>query len=472
MRYRKFGKLDWEVSVLGFGTMRLPWINGDYNRIDEPKATRILHYAIDHGVNYVDTGWMYHDGNSERFLGRVLKNIYREKVKIATKLHFHSVETPRDFDKILHEQLKRLQTDHIDMYLLHGLCQAGWHKLRDWNVLCWAEKAIADGYIGHLGFSFHDSFPVFKEIVDAYDNWAMCQIQYNFLDENVQAGTKGLHYAAEKGLAIVIMEPLRGGHLANPPQEIREIWDRSKKNPVNMAKIFMLKVEGEEPRYYLDEGANAQLNIEFITRSMKKSRPVIFYSGESGHLTLIMGNFKKLVQSAKQTGCLTIVDTVIPPQGNWNFLYQAAPFIDFLKCNQYEAQSITGKSDMKAALAALEKLGIPLTVVSLAKNGLLFSYNNLCYKVPPFKVRNIDSAGAGDAFNAGIIIKLAQWQGGSLQEQLKDSEARFFDTILFAAASGAKAVTARGCLAGVERSAVLKLLGEQAEKVMAGIESF
>ncbi len=234
----------------------------------------------------------------------------------------------------------------------------------------------------------------------------------------------------------------------------------------------MLKVEGEEPRYYLDEGANAQLNIEFITRSMKKSRPVIFYSGESGHLTLIMGNFKKLVQSAKQTGCLTIVDTVIPPQGNWNFLYQAAPFIDFLKCNQYEAQSITGKSDMKAALAALEKLGIPLTVVSLAKNGLLFSYNNLCYKVPPFKVRNIDSAGAGDAFNAGIIIKLAQWQGGSLQEQLKDSEARFFDTILFAAASGAKAVTARGCLAGVERSAVLKLLGEQAEKVMAGIESF
>jgi len=291
MRYRKFGKLDWEVSVLGFGTMRLPWINGDYNRIDEPKATRILHYAIDHGVNYVDTGWMYHDGNSERFLGRVLKNIYREKVKIATKLHFHSVETPRDFDKILHEQLKRLQTDHIDMYLLHGLCQAGWHKLRDWNVLCWAEKAIADGYIGHLGFSFHDSFPVFKEIVDAYDNWAMCQIQYNFLDENVQAGTKGLHYAAEKGLAIVIMEPLRGGHLANPPQEIREIWDRSKKNPVNMALQWLWsKPEISSVLSGMNSMEQIRQNIEYASTSGRQ----VFSRSDLELISMVRDKYNKI----------------------------------------------------------------------------------------------------------------------------------------------------------------------------------
>jgi predicted aldo/keto reductase-like oxidoreductase len=235
MKYRKFGKLDWEVSILGFGTMRLPYTNNNYDQINYPAATQMLRYAIDNGVNYVDTAWMYHDGNSERFLGCTLKNGYREKVKLATKLHFQAVKTPADFDKILHKQLKRLQTDHIDMYLLHGLSQAGWHKLRDWNVLDWAEKAMTDGYIGHLGFSFHDSFPVFKEIVNAYDNWTMCQIQYNFLDEDVQAGTEGLHYAAERGLAIVIMEPLRGGRLADPPPKIMEIWKHNQKNPVDMA---------------------------------------------------------------------------------------------------------------------------------------------------------------------------------------------------------------------------------------------
>jgi predicted aldo/keto reductase-like oxidoreductase len=235
MQYRKFGRLDWKVSALGFGAMRLPTIPGDHSQVDEPEATRMLHYAIEHGVNYVDTAWMYHDGSSERFLGRALKNGYREKVRLATKLHFHMVSGPQDFDKILNTQLKRLQTDHIDMYLLHGLFREGWYKLRNLDVLQWAEGTIADGRIGHLGFSFHDSFPVFKEIVDAYDKWAMCQLQYNILDEEVQAGTQGIKYAAEKGLAIVVMEPLRGGRLADPPKKLQDLWDRSGKNPVDIA---------------------------------------------------------------------------------------------------------------------------------------------------------------------------------------------------------------------------------------------
>ena len=225
MQYRKFGKLDFEVSALGFGAMRLPTLNDNWASIDEAEATRMLYHAIDQGVNYVDTAHPYHDGNSESFLGRALKNGYRQKVKLATKMPSWKIESPQDFDKYLNEQLTKLQTDHVDFYLLHSLNGATWHKLRDFGVLDWAERAIAAGRIGHLGFSFHDGYEAFKEIVDAYDRWGMCQIQYNYMDIENQAGFKGLQYAAAKRLPVVIMEPLLGGKLINPPQPVQEIWD-------------------------------------------------------------------------------------------------------------------------------------------------------------------------------------------------------------------------------------------------------
>jgi len=224
MRYRKFGKLDWEVSALGFGCMRFP-TTGKPEDIDEPEATRMLRYAIDRGVNYVDTAYLYHGGNSELFVGRALKEGYREKVRLATKLPCWKVETSEDFDKYLDEQLERLQTGHIDFYLLHALGEKSWHKMRDLGVLKWAESAIAGGRIGHLGFSFHDEYAIFQEIVDAYDGWTFCQIQYNYMDIENQAGTRGLQYAASKGLAVVIMEPLLGGRLVDPPDLIKALWD-------------------------------------------------------------------------------------------------------------------------------------------------------------------------------------------------------------------------------------------------------
>lgn len=227
MQYRPFGELDLQVSALGFGCMRLPTKSDDHSDIDEAEATKMLRYAIDQGLNYVDTAYPYHGGNSERLVGKALQDGYREKVHLATKLPCWEVKEADDFDRLLNEQLEKLQTDHIDFYLLHALNEKSWHKVRDLGVLEWAEGALADGRIDHLGFSFHDDYPVFKEIVDAYDDWAFCQIQYNYMDTDNQAGRRGLRYAASKGLAVVIMEPLLGGRLVDPPQEIQEIWDNA-----------------------------------------------------------------------------------------------------------------------------------------------------------------------------------------------------------------------------------------------------
>ncbi len=204
MQYRKFGKLKWQASALGFGAMRLPVIGSDQANINEPEAIRLIRYAIDHGVNYVDTAYPYHAGHSERVVGLALGDGYRDKVKLATKLPANRVQTAADFDRFFNEQLGRLQTDKIDFYLLHGLNQKGWTKVRDLGVLKWAEGQIAKGRIGHLGFSFHDSYDVFKGIVDDYGGWTFCQVLYNYMDIDYQAGRRGIEYAAAKGLAVVM----------------------------------------------------------------------------------------------------------------------------------------------------------------------------------------------------------------------------------------------------------------------------
>jgi len=226
MRYRQFGKLDWKVSALGFGAMRLPSKGTEMSSpVDEPEAIRIIRHAIDNGVNYVDTAYMYHMGNSEKILGRALKDGYREKIRLATKMPVNMPQKGDEFDKIFDDQLMKLQTAKIDFYLFHGLNKSSWDKTRAWDGIKWAEKRMARGEIGSLGFSFHDDFPVFKEIIDYYDNWTFCQIQYNYIDINNQAGRKGVEYAAGKGLGLVVMEPLRGGMLSKvPPEKVARIF--------------------------------------------------------------------------------------------------------------------------------------------------------------------------------------------------------------------------------------------------------
>ena len=228
MLYRKFGKTNEMVSILGFGCMRLPLLpGGDATKIDEKLATKIIRYAIDEGVNYIDTAYPYHgtgmgsSGQSEPFVGKVLKDGYREKVKIATKLPSWLIKTRADMDRYLNEQLERLETDTIDFYLVHALNNTLWKNVKEAGIAEFLDQAIRDGRIRHAGFSFHDKQESFDEIVDGYD-WSFCQIQYNYLDEAFQAGRKGLNYAAQKGLGLTIMEPLRGGKLAaNLPEAVQ-----------------------------------------------------------------------------------------------------------------------------------------------------------------------------------------------------------------------------------------------------------
>ena len=243
MLYRKL-KDDISVSILGFGAMRLPLIGGTQSPvdsfnparlIDEEETQRMVEYAINHGVNYFDTAYNYHGGKSEVVLGKTLRP-HRDKVYIATKLPVFSVTGRDDFDRLLDEQLKRLGTAYLDFYLLHGLNETTWANVRDLGVLEFLDRIQKDGRARHVGFSIHDTLSVFKDIVDSY-NWAMCQIQYNYIDEQFQAGKEGLHYAASKGLGVVIMEPLRGGKLANVPIEVQNLLNSSpeKRTPAEWA---------------------------------------------------------------------------------------------------------------------------------------------------------------------------------------------------------------------------------------------
>ena len=210
--------------------MRLPTHDGNQfgGNVVGGEAVRMIRRAIEQGVNYVDTAYVYHSGQSEVVLGQALRDGYREKVQVATKSPVWSLEKAADFDKFLDEQLRRLGTEQIDFYLLHALNRKRWREIiLPLGVLKRADAALRDGRIGHLGFSFHDDFESFCEIVDGYDRWGFCQLQYNYMETERQAGAKGVQLAAARGLAVVVMEPLLGGRLARPPADVQQLLDRA-----------------------------------------------------------------------------------------------------------------------------------------------------------------------------------------------------------------------------------------------------
>jgi predicted aldo/keto reductase-like oxidoreductase len=252
MLYRPIGSTGVEASVLGYGCMRLPVIDGRSECVDKPKATELLHYAIDHGVNYVDTAYFYHAehfgeaGESEPFVGEALEGGWRDRVTLATKMPLWFIKSPDDLDRYLEEQLVRLRTDHIDFYLLHGLNGETWDRMRDLGVREFLDKARADGRIRFPAFSFHGSAVDFPRIVDEY-GWAFGQIQYNYMDVDYQAGHAGLRYAADRGLGVVVMEPLKGGRLAKDlPPEMAAIFEKAnvRHTPAEWALRFVWNEPG------------------------------------------------------------------------------------------------------------------------------------------------------------------------------------------------------------------------------------
>ncbi len=241
MQYRQFGTMKENVSALGFGCMRLPTTDGDPNSgaFDETEAIRMIRHGIDNGVNYIDTAYFYHSGQSESLVGKALKDGYREKTYLATKSPVFSMKTESDFERILEEQLVRLQTDTIDFYLLHALSLNTWNNVvLKFELLDKMERAKAAGKIRHIGFSFHDSYEAFQKIVDGYGHWDFCQIQLNYIDIHHQAGIEGLEYAASKGLGVIVMEPLLGGKLASPTKAVADELS-PEKSPVEWALDFL-----------------------------------------------------------------------------------------------------------------------------------------------------------------------------------------------------------------------------------------
>ena len=240
MKYRKFGSTGFKVSALGLGCMRLPTKKLMPLQADMPKSIKLIKSAVDKGINYIDTAWLYHFGASERIVGSALQNGYRKKVHLVTKSPLFLVNKAEDFDKFLNKQLKKLQTDYIDSYLFHSMNKSGLEKLKKYHLIDKMIEAKKNGKIKNIGFSFHDTLPVFKEVVDFY-HWDVVQIQYNYMDTAIQATTEGLKYAAGKGMAVVIMEPLKGGRLANPPAEAWEVMKRSKvkRSPVDWALQYL-----------------------------------------------------------------------------------------------------------------------------------------------------------------------------------------------------------------------------------------
>ena len=325
--------------------MRLPTIDNQPAgvNIDEKLAIRMIRHAIDKGVNYVDTAYPYHKGNSEIVTGKALQDGYRDRIMLATKLPVWLINEPADFDRLLAEQMQKLSTDHIDFYLFHALNKRRWTELvLKHNLLKKAQSAVNDGRIRYIGFSFHDSYDVFEEIVKNFD-WSFCQIQYNYMDIRTQAGRKGLKLAARKGLGILIMEPLMGGHLAKPPAGVKKVMDTiaDRHTPADLALQWLW----DQPEVSLVlSGMSSIAQVDENLQSAEKSGVNSLYAHEQKIIAEIRKEFRKRIE-APCTGC----EYCMPcPNGvnipvnfelfNYAHLYEDKPVAQF-RYNLYLAQS-------------------------------------------------------------------------------------------------------------------------------------
>ena len=242
MQYVPFGKLGLDVSRLGFGCMRLPTKKeGEKDVIDRDRAIAMIRSGIDNGISYVDTAYGYHGGESEIVTGLALKEGYREKVTLTSKLPTWMAHEEADLNRLLDEQLKKLDVPYLDFYILHALNKDSFEKMKAFHYKDFYKQALKDGRIKHTGFSFHDGKEAFETILKDCDDWGLAQIQFNYLDDQEQATEDGLKLAGKMGVPIVIMEPLRGGALANSPANVAELINNhpSKRTAVEWAFSYV-----------------------------------------------------------------------------------------------------------------------------------------------------------------------------------------------------------------------------------------
>ena len=312
-----------KISRLGFGCMRFKTLDDDNGKIDKERSSKIILEAIDKGLTYIDTAYPYHDGMSEKFVGEFLEeNNLREKIKLTTKLPCWLVKEYDDFYKILNEQLDNLRTDHLDFYLLHSLDIKRFRQMVDFGVFDFLNDIKEKGLVKNVGFSFHDEYFAFEEIIKSYP-WDFCQIQLNYLDINYQAGMKGYNLAKDMGIPMVIMEPVKGGRLANPPEEIKNsLKEFTELSPAQEALKFPLSLDNV---MVVLSGMN---DIDQVRENLEVASEVS-YNSLTKEDESFYENARKIYKSREQIGCTACeyclpctVEINIPKVfGLWNKAY-------------------------------------------------------------------------------------------------------------------------------------------------------
>ena len=298
MEKRAMEKLGIETSLLGFGCMRFPMMAD--GKIDEAEAERMLDQAYAAGVNYYDTAYPYHNGESERVVGRVMKKYDRSSFFLATKLPCWLIKNTDDIERIFKEQLEKLQTDYIDFYLMHALNKDSFQKMVDIGCVEKLEQLKAEGKIRYLGFSFHDKYEAFERIIN-YRDWDFCQIQLNYMDagereEFQQAGMKGYHLTEEKNIPLIIMEPVRGGSLAAFPEDITEVFHGL--NPDASIASYALRWVGSLPNVkVILSGMSTMEQLTDNLKTFDKFEPL------SEKETETIDKVVAMINSRMQNGC-------------------------------------------------------------------------------------------------------------------------------------------------------------------------
>lgn len=292
MQYTTFKKTGQKVSLLGMGTMRLPQ-TADC-KTDEAASIALIRKAIDSGINYVDTAYMYHDGQSEVITGKALADGYREKVLLADKMPIWLAKDGDGMATIFETQLERLGTDMIDMYLVHNLTVPLWERCQKFGLLPYLEEQKRLGRIRHIGFSFHDELPFFKELIDAYP-WDFCQIQLNYMDQEYQAGLEGLQYAVGKNIPVIIMEPLKGGKLTDRiPPVIQKIWDDApvKRSPADWAFRWVADQPGI---LTILSGMSAEIQLDENLEIFDRMEPPLLMEEERQRIDRVAALYNQLI---------------------------------------------------------------------------------------------------------------------------------------------------------------------------------